>query len=225
MATVEQIKAARELLKWTQKDLSNHIGDSSYLPAIRKFESGATKNPRDGLLDKIIDTLETNNIIFTPTGGVDLSQNNVRIIDKGHVFLKILDDVYHTLSNDNNGELLYFFADNSKSPESVIDAELRLRKQGIKMRSLVSEQDRYFIYPLNEYRQVPSMFFKNQVQLVYGDKFANFYSSGKTKDGKPQYRAVILRDEETASAERNKFNLIWSMCNQPKETIAETTYD
>lgn len=224
MITRQQIKAARELLEWTQDDLAFELGDSSSVSAIRKLESGQTKNPRGGLLDRIKETMEDNNIIFTSNGGVDMSQNAVRIIEKGDIFLKVLDDVYHTLKEDG-GELLLFFVDNKKSSEEIIQTELRNRKAGISMRCLVSELDRYFIYPLNEYRKVPAMYFKNHVQLVYGNKFVTIYPFGKDESGKQTYRAVIIKDIETAQAEKNKFNFFWSMCEQPKETIAEVIYE
>jgi len=61
MITPEQCRAARGLLKWTQRELANAAGVANQ--SVRDFELGR-KNPQRGTLTLIQQTLEAHGVQF-----------------------------------------------------------------------------------------------------------------------------------------------------------------
>jgi transcriptional regulator with XRE-family HTH domain len=66
MATVEQIKAARALLGWSQEDLAEHSGIS--LPTVRRFEARSKLRVSEDARLKLEAALEAVGIEFTNGG-------------------------------------------------------------------------------------------------------------------------------------------------------------
>ena len=66
MATVEQIKAARALLGWSQEDLAEHSGIS--LPTVRRFEARSKLRVSEDARRKLEAALEAVGIEFTNGG-------------------------------------------------------------------------------------------------------------------------------------------------------------
>lgn len=64
--SIRQVKAARALLEWSQRDLAEHSGVS--LPTIQRIEaSGAPGSAQT--MDKLKDALEAAGIDFIPENG------------------------------------------------------------------------------------------------------------------------------------------------------------
>ena len=74
--TVDQLKAARALLGWSQADLAQKSGYS--LPAINNIERGAYK-AHSATMEDIIQTFEQNGIQFLDGPGVRLENSSLRI--------------------------------------------------------------------------------------------------------------------------------------------------
>lgn len=66
MATVEQIKAARALLGWSQENLAEHSGIS--LPTVRRFEARSKLRVSEDARRKLEAALEAVGIEFTNGG-------------------------------------------------------------------------------------------------------------------------------------------------------------
>src|SRR5262249_19146405 len=92
--------------------------------------------------------------LIGPNGGVCHRDNSLRIITESEPYLKVLEDVFTTLK-DTGGEVFFAFVRNELSSPAVIESDLRLRRLGIRFRSLIEEGDTYCLYPLKEYRCVP----------------------------------------------------------------------
>lgn len=63
MASIEQVKAARALLGWSQEDLAAHSGLS--VPTIRRFEAQSKLRVSDEARRKMEAALKSAGILFT----------------------------------------------------------------------------------------------------------------------------------------------------------------
>ena len=77
MLELSQIKAARALLEWTQKDLARYSGIS--IAAIGKIESGAG-NPRAETMQIIQQTFEKYDIEFSDDPGVRIKKEPFSVL-------------------------------------------------------------------------------------------------------------------------------------------------
>jgi transcriptional regulator with XRE-family HTH domain len=206
-----QIRAGRELLNMKQADVAGILNIS--LSKLSRAESGETKSG-DILLD-IQRGLERMGVTFTK-GGVEVSHNQVYIIEGADWFVKLMDDVLLTLQNSENPELLIECADERQSSSEVNDRMRKARSQNIRMRALVEEGNTHLMGRLSEYRYIPKDRFVNDVSLIYGDKFA-ICTNNNTQ-------AVVFRDAILAMTRRNIFNLLWDVLKQPTLSTAHEKY-
>lgn len=208
-----QIRAARAVLKWSRDQLSERAGISS--PSLYRIEEEEVK-PRENTLRKIRIELEKAGIEFLPDSGIRPRKNMLTTFEGKDSFLYLLEDIYSSL-RDTGGEVLFMYADNSISPPSVVKSQLRMREAGIKMRFLIEEGNNYIIYPLEEYRCIPSHNFVNAVQVIYADKVGTLVHK--------EQKSYVMQSEAHADMQRNAFEIMWSIFKQPIETSAESTYD
>ena len=76
MITRQQVRAARQLLGWSQNDLANEAG--VLLSAIKAFERGAM-DPRASMLEKIEEALIRGGVIFLDLGDIRSGGRGVRL--------------------------------------------------------------------------------------------------------------------------------------------------
>jgi transcriptional regulator with XRE-family HTH domain len=207
-----QIRAARGLLDWHQKDLALRAGISDI--SVVNIEKGKT-NPQPQTIDKIMRAFQLEGIVFTPSG-VDLKDETVQILDGENWFLDVLDDVYFSLMDKPDAELLIECGDERRSPPDVVNRIRKIRNAGIKMRVLVEEGNTHLMAPLQEYRYIPKQYYSNYVSLIYADKFC--------VSAVNHTRSIIFKDNTLADTRRNIFNLLWSSLEQPKETSCEERF-
>ena len=208
-----QIRAARGLLDWLQRDLAARAGISDI--SVVNIESGKT-NPQPQTVDKIIRAFEAEGIVFTKQG-VELRDETVQVLSGEDWFLAVLDDVYFTLMDKPDAELLIESGDERLSPPEVINRVRKIRNAGIKMRVMVEEGNTHLMGALKEYRYIPSANYNNQVSLIYGDKVAVCTDSSSAK-------SIIFRDALLAKARRNMFDLLWEFLEQPTESTAHERF-
>jgi len=214
-----QIKAARALLDWSQEDLANAAGLS--IATIRKIEAGSI-SPRDKTMGSIISALEGKNIEFLSPDGLRLKDNEVTIIEGEDSYVRLMDDVYHTVKK-GSGDVLFLYLDDSLSPESIIDSELRVRKTGAKFRILAEEGDTYLYYPLEEYRWIPKKYFKKNLYIIYGDKVALCIFDGHMRTN-PK-RIVVIENAVLMESMKSMFDFMWENCRKPTITTAPQVYE
>jgi transcriptional regulator with XRE-family HTH domain len=213
LATIEQIRAARALLGWSQKDLADRAGLSQ--TGIARLENGSHK-PTTQTLDKILDAFNDSGIEFIQDGLIR-RDDSIRTITGDNCYLRLLEDVEKTFSAcDGKKELLIWCADDRESPPAVNDAYRALRRAGVKMRQLVAEGNDWLMGPLEEYRALPKNFFVNVVKLSYGDKFATINSAGT--------RIIIHKDSEAAESHRDIFELLWTLLPRPERSVANERF-
>lgn len=218
MITREQMKAARALLDWSQKDLAENAGVSE--PTIKLIETAKIHSKPDTLL-QIQESIESAGIEFLPQNGVRFRDDLLTMLEKendsDNIYLRLLDDMFYTMK-DTHGEILHSFVDNSLSPPEVLAKEKLLRQNGITSRHLVRYDDTHLIYPLDEYRYLPKGAYLNNPVTVYGDKVA-FNVISKTQ--KNESAIIIIRNKQIAEIKRREFQILWDYGTQPLKTTAK----
>ena len=101
MATIEQIRAARALLDWSQSDLADHAGLSQ--TGIARIENGTNK-PNSNTLNKILTAFEIADIEFIGTTGVRKKTGEIKTLKGEEGFRSFMDDVYET-AKTKGGEI------------------------------------------------------------------------------------------------------------------------
>ncbi len=199
-----QIRAGAELLNLQMQELSARLSMSS--AKLSKAVTGETKS-FDVLLD-IKKGMERLGVVFTKSGGVELSQSRVEILEGADCYALLLDEIIITLSESDAKELLIMFASDKISPPEINNKYRRLRKSGVQFRQLIKKGDHYIMGPLNEYRAIPEEYFSNIVTVIYADKVAQV--SGDEK------RIAIHYDKPLAERERKIFSYFWDTGKKPK---------
>lgn len=215
MPTIEQIKAARALLGWSQKDLADHAGLSQ--TGIARIENG-THQPNTATMEKIVAALKKEGINFTDKGLEKDAYPIYFTSGKAHeqAYLKLLEDACDHLATVKDPELLIMFGDDSVSPKSVNDMYRKMRAGGVKMRQLIAEGNSYLMGPLEEYRCIPRDLFINRVTLIYGNRIAN--------ESADVCRGMIRVDPVNAEIQRNMFNILWRTLKRPTRTTADEQF-
>lgn len=206
MIVREQIKAARALLDWSQKDLAENSGMSE--PTIKLIETGKV-NSKPDTLQIIQESLEGAGIEFLPQKGVRFKDDLLTVIEKqnesDNVYTKLMDDIFYT-TRGKYSEILFSFVDQSISPPEVISKQKLIRENGSTMRFLVRHNDKFFLYPSDEYRYLPKGYYLNNPTVVYGNKFAVAVIDTA---GKGIEKVIIIHDRDIATIKRNEFEIIW----------------
>jgi len=213
LITREQIKGARAMLDWSQKELAKHCPDVSE-PTIKLIELGKVRST-EGTLNSIRRTLEQAGIEFTAQNGVRFRDDIITVMepryDNDNLFLRLLDDVFHTL-REEPGILMSSFIDHKYSTPEIREHEDVLRKSGVEMRFLIRHGDTNLIYPIAEYRYLPKDRYINSPTMVYGDKFAVALQDPESHQ---LTKIVIIRDSTVAAIKRQEFEIIWDLGKKP----------
>lgn len=202
MPTIEQIRAARALIGWSQGELADQAGLSQ--TGIARIENGANQ-PNSTTIDKIISAFEKKGIIFI-LGGVQKVQDTLIIFEGKDSLRKLQDDVYHTLQK-NKGEVLLLGIDEI-SPDEKEDYDYtlmhidRLKNAGIKERILVKEGKNTFIAPKSWYRAIPNKYFSPYTVFIYDTKIALTLRH-------PHNKVLLLDNNFFADSIKCFFNMLW----------------
>ncbi len=210
MITIEQIKAARGLLEWTQDDLAHYAKISR--PTLTKIECRQGK-PHTGTLLKIQACLEMAGVEFIP-GGVRLVQEmlKVKLFDGESAVVRMLQDVYR--EHEHEGGIVRFYglsehrfakALGKQKAESMIKHNTKL---DIEERLLMLEGDDYFIQPKSCYRWLTKEQFTQVPYYVYGNKLAMVI-------WEPAIKIVVIENAQIAASYRQHFDYFWEHASKP----------
>ena len=217
MISREQIRAARALLDWSQKELAEKSGISE--PTIKLVETGKVRST-ENTLQSLRLTLEKADIEFLPNNGVRFRDDAITVLEKrdahDNIYIRLMDDVYYTLVS-TAGEVMINFADNARSSQAVIEKQLYLRKSGISMRFLVRDGDTHFLYPLDEYRYLPKGFFINNPILIYKDKVAIIVAD---ENDVAADKIIIIRNPTVTELQKKQFEFFWNSGKAPTKSTA-----
>ena len=211
--TPAQCRAARALLNWRSVDLEERSGVNKSTISAFETETGG----RPGKIGKMQEAFDREGIVFLDDDGVKRKTSTLVYMKGDTWFVDLLEDVYFTLRDRKDAELLVEMGDDSITAQrpDVLGRYRKIRNAGARMRQLICEEDRYMLGPVCEYRWVPRQFYKNWVTLIYGDKVAISLDD--------ETKCAVFLDKDLAERRRNDFDFKWSFLKEPdrREAIHE----
>ena len=212
MPTIEQIRAARALLDWSQSDLAEHSGLSQ--TGIARIENG-TNQPNSRTLAKIEEAFDKASIEFIGERGVQRRSDEVKML-RGHKgFVEFLNDVYNvTRTNTKNLDVVVnnvAEAQFLKWERDFADVhETRMRETGARYKIIVEEGDKNFTASkYAEYKWVKSDLFSSISYYIYGDRTALIDFS------EDDVLVFIINSETVANFYRTEFERVWAKATTP----------
>ena len=206
MATISQIKAARLLLNWTQRDLARLSGLA--LATIANIEQGKGQC-RPLTKQTLTDTFEKFGIDFLDDHGVDLRPEkfHVSIMHGEQGLFAVWEDYEKTLAADGGGEVLLCNLDHQfmykKFKNKLKEVILRRPEINIRLRGLVKEGDTVRIWPNETFRAIPRKIFSGFTPVyVYKNKTA-------IVNYKESLRVVLIENDSITQSFRQQFEHLW----------------
>lgn len=207
MPTIEQIRAARALLDWSQSDLADHAGLSQ--TGIARIENG-TNQPNSSTIEKIKGAFENADIEFLGTNGLRKKTGEIKTLNGKQGFRDFMDDVYNVAKA--NGGLICLH--NAKPQnwyrwlgEDWYKAHAERMQQladKIDVRITSEEDNTLFIgNAFAEYRWFPKTMFNEHSFYAYGSKLAFM---AFTEDN---VSIRIFDDKHFAEGFKVLFNIAW----------------
>jgi transcriptional regulator with XRE-family HTH domain len=209
IATIEQIRAARALLGWSQGELAHHAGLSQ--TGIARIENG-TNRPNTNTLDKILRAFDREDVELIGTSGVKKRTGEIRTLQGRGGFADFMDDVYETVkANGQDAEVCVSNVDEKQfdkwfkeTGSTYLDKMQNLRKNlDFKFRIIICEGDNFQIASYAEYKTAKPDHFGAVPFYVYGNKLALILFEEK------DIAIYIIENKKIADAQRKEFNLSW----------------
>ncbi len=206
MVTAQQIRAARALLNWSQKELSAKSGIS--LNAINNFEREIVA-PRQDTLLALRRALEEEGLEFIGESGVNKARDQLRIEQHDNNFMKtLLEDII--LAARSGIKTFWFHGiDQTEFPIENLYKWWQLKEgSDIDERVLLSYGN--FNFPSRDpvYRWVSREVLGEVPFVAYGSNLAILL-------GNPATRLVIMRSRGIAKTFEDQFILHWSGAKVP----------
>lgn len=190
LISIEQIKAARALLKWTQKDLAEHAGLKD--DQIHSYEAGRTRSLE--VLEAVYKTFTVNGLEFI-NGGVVPNKISSYILDS---YMEVLRDIENSLPQ--GGEVLKHCADDSRSSSEIISQIAEMREAGIRERLTISDKTNFVTGNKKDYRKIPADYASSsEIIIIYLNKVV-FFADGK---------ALVVVNKMLSEVFRNQFEYWW----------------
>lgn len=202
MITIEQCRAARGLLDWTQQDLAQASGLSK--TAINNFEKGHSDIKYESLKALRL-AFEGADIEFIGEDGIRRKSETMRILKGPDAARNLLDDVYETLKAAG-GEILMSHVGNKRpgnSSKQFAKQLLRIKNSWMKERIICSEDFMKELAPLNiNCRCLPDDSLQSGLMTaIYGTKVGIEFWGGSM--------IAIIESAEACAAERERFEILW----------------
>lgn len=207
LISVPQIKAARALLGWTQRDLARMSGIS--LASIAQIESGAG-NPRVATMTVLRKTFEKHGTEFSDEPGVRIQREpfGVEVWQGRDAIHRVWNDIESTFSDGKGGEVLLSMALHPVweefFPGQVVALFERRKKLNIVTRGLMSSPEDNFVWETENIRLVsPEALHSHTPYYVYADKVALL------KITEP-VRVVLISNATLAESFHKQFSYLWN---------------
>lgn len=206
MISVEQCRAARGLLSWTQQDLADIAGLSK--TAINNFEKSHSDIKRESLI-AIQNALENAGIEFLANNGLRQKTENVKILRGQGLYDQLIQDILQTVSESDGEVLLANYA-----AGEFDGAETLIQDKYIKKLSRIANQTRILCTNPNadhpqSFRVLKAEhFLQSGSFVVYGTKVA--------LQPWQQPIFVVIDSTDVSIAERHRFETLWKLADKPE---------
>lgn len=208
MLTIEQCRAARGLLGWTQQDLADASGLSK--TAINNFEKGHSDIKVESLR-AIRVAFETSEVEFEGDAGLRKRSEQTRLIKGSKALGIILDDIRNTMANQES-EILIMNADTTLSSkvtsQKLFDHIQFLKQNNIRQRVLCADNIKNILSPDDECRWLGAEAQQNaKLTFVYGTKVAIQLWE--------ESMIVLIDSPDAVTAEIARFEKLWAEAKSP----------
>lgn len=211
MLTIEQCRAARGLLGWTQQDLADASGLSK--TAINNYEKSHSDIKAESL-KAIRMAFESAEIEFIGEQGITKRTETTKILRGANALNDLIDDMHDTLSK-NKTEILISHVDQDLPSRLTTQKLFKhidfLKTHEIKQRIITSEDIAQLLSPEDECRwaamTIPG---RNQTCYIYGGKVAIELWEGKM--------IVVINSNTATNAERQRFEYLWAQAVECTKT-------
>ncbi len=215
MITIEQCRAARGLVSWTQQDLAEASGLSK--TAINNFEKGHSDIKADSLR-AIRLAFESADVEFLDTNGLRKRSENVEIFRGEYAFEELLDDIFETLSSQG-GEVLISNSSGSlhaqATPQKIEQHTKRMEAH------LITERIISFSNLQNDWgehqscRSLPhDSFSTHMCSFIYGGKVAFMLWDSSM--------IILVNSTEASNLERRRFEFLWNTAQESSKQQGST---
>lgn len=208
MPTIEQIRAARALLDWSQGDLAEYAGLSQ--TGIARIENG-TNRPNTSTLEKISAAFENADIEFIGDSGLRKRSGEIKTFKGSEGFRTFMDDVYN-VAKDKGGEICLHNAKTENwlkwlGEEWYTNHAERMNQLGDKINVKITTAwgtTLLIAKSFAEYRWIPAELFNEQSFYAYGNKlaFMNFQEEEIT--------ILVLENKDFSKGFRALFDVAWT---------------
>lgn len=218
MPTIEQIRAARALIGWSQGDLADHSDLSQ--TGIARIENG-TNQPNSNTIEKIRSAFDRADVEFIGDSGVKKRKDEIRTLRGKSGLEELVNDIYYTTNNAlNEGQsiegFVYLYNAKPENWHKWLGAEWwdmhsnRMTKMNNKIQKLlISEGDNYLISgAFSEHKAVPAKLFNDQSIYAYGNKLA-FVTFDK------EVTIRVLENPHFCQGFRVLFDIAWQTVAKP----------
>ena len=208
MPTIEQIRAARALLGWSQDDLARQAGLSQ--TGVARIENGTNK-PNSSTLSKIRSAFDEHNIEFIGNSGLNKKAVSISSFSGQQGFRDFMDDVYRTTRDFGSDTCIYngvpemFYKHLGKEWFEAHVERLNQIDRTFSVRIIVEEGNDIFINDSAPYRWLSKELFNERTVYVYGDHIGFIYFSND------DVSILRLSQKETADSFRVMFNSTWDL--------------
>lgn len=213
MPTIEQIRAARALIGWSQKDLADHADLSQ--TGVARIENG-TNHPNSSTIAKILSAFDKADIEFIGDSGVKKRVNEIKILRGADAMSNFLDDVYKTAvkygTKDKPTEVFLSNVVHQNwikwmGPERWKNHTDRMTKDKALMdvRIIIKEGDRNFpAAAYSKYKWINEEYFNDKSFYSYHDRlaFLDFSENNLT--------ISIMKQHNFARGYRDLFLIAWN---------------
>ncbi|MCB1562681.1 MAG: helix-turn-helix transcriptional regulator [Alphaproteobacteria bacterium] len=209
MPTIEQIRAARALLDWSQNDLAEEAGLSQ--TGIARIENGTNK-PNSSTLAKIEAAFDRADVEFIGKSGVNKRISDIWVLRGKEGFKTFIYDVYTTAQKKEDAQICVSNVDERnfdkwQGPyrEDYLSKMENLHKEKpFTFRILVKEGDEHHVAKYAAYRSLKEENFGHVPFYVYGTKTAIILFE------EDDVVLHIIDNESIADAQRAAFNIAWT---------------
>ncbi len=202
--TIQQIKAARALMNWSQTDLGERSGLSQ--TAIANIENGKHR-ASENTLQSFLQAFDKAGVEFIE-GGVRLKPDSIEILEGDDCASRMPDIIFESMLRHDLDEYLVNGVDfgliDQATHDSIKRQVSRLQQSGRKQRILVEEGTprEKIIGPLEWHRSLPSDIFSAATpSFIYNDCFAIMLLEKK--------QVIIIRNTSLADFQRRQFDWLW----------------
>ena len=220
MPTIEQIRAARALIGWSQGELADQSGLSQ--TGIARIENG-TNHPNSSTIEKITKAFDAVDVEFIGDSGVKKRTNEIKVFRGKSGLIQFMDDVYKNASTV--GGKMSFYNVKPGNWTDVLGHEwwnahverMAKHKDKTEVRILIPEGNVNFISSAYgaTYKWFPSNFdlSNKKTMYIYGGKlaFVTFLDSSE------QVEILLLNNQEFANGVEALFDIAWN--NVSKATV------